>query len=211
MTILNIIKQLQEAGYDISFYKRKDGGYRITRINGQRFTGSSGNETARKIVGAELSEARKQALMKLKTPKGKGSYNKRRKSKVGEDVEKRIRRIQRMYRKAGKKEGKPTRRNYRYIEERYGKEEAERRLRQAERRILGLAYVENVEALLLRVRMDLNKKADSSMESAYSAIEAKKYNFKDAWIYSVYEVLYDWERNIISGEEAKLKILSIIQ
>ena len=42
MTIREIIKELKEEGYNVSFYERKDGGVRITRINGETFKGSRG-------------------------------------------------------------------------------------------------------------------------------------------------------------------------
>lgn len=211
MTIFNLIKELIKEGYDVSYYKRKDGGYRITRINRERYSGSAGNIQARKIAGIKLSEAQVRALSKLTTPKGKGSYNKRRKSPIDEETKKFIKKIQRVYRKTGKAEGKPTIRNYRYVLNTKGKEEADRLLRQSARRILGLAYVENVEALLMRLRADLSKKPDSNLEAIYSLIDSKKYQFPDKWIPEIYEILYDWERNLIEGQEASRKILIIIQ
>lgn len=208
MTILEIIKLLISQGHDISYYKRKDGGYRITRIDRERFTGSSGNIQARKLTGVQLSEARERSLKKLTTPKGKGSYNKRRKAPLDEETKKLIQRLQRLYRKAGKKEGRPTIRNYRWILKHKGKEEADRLLRQSERRILGLAYVENVEALILRISADLNKKPDVHVEFVMNRIEEMKYNIRDSILMIIYEALYDWERNIIKGNEFLRKVMS---
>jgi len=208
MTIKEVITTLQNKGYSVSYYKRKDGGYRITRINNQRFTGSRGNIEARNIVGVSLSEARERSLKKLVTPKGKGSYNKRRKAPLDEETKKFIQRVQRMYRKAGKKEGMPTIRNYRWILKNKGKEEADRLIRQSERRILGLAYVENVNALLLRLFWDLAKKRDANVEEIYNLIERFKYNMKDSVLVSIYEDLYDWERDLISGEEFLRRVKS---
>ena len=210
MTIREIIKELQAEGYNVSFYERKDGGIRITRINGETFRGSKGNQRAREIIGASLSEARVRALGKLKTPKGKGSYNKRRKSKLDEETKKEIQRIQRIYRKTGKKEGKPTIRNYRYILKTKGKKEADRLLKQAERRIFGYAYPENVDALLSRIALDLAKKKSASMSRAYRRIYELREAFFDKWIPAIYEILYDWERGLLEGDEAGEKILAII-
>ena len=202
MTIIDIIQLLTQEGYDVSYYKRKDGGYRITRINRERYSGSSGNIRAREIAGVKLSEGQARALSKLYTPKGKGSYNKRRKAPLDEETRKKIQKLQRLYRKAGKKEGKPTQSNYRYVMKTKGKAEADRLLRQSERRILGLAYVENVEAMLQRLAADLSKKRDDSMIEAYYLIEANKYNFKDAWIPEVYYPIYEWEQGRMTGQEA---------
>lgn len=210
MRIKDIIKELQELGMSVSFYKRKDGGIRITRINGERFSGSTGNQRARNIVNAPLSEAQTRALSKLTTPKGKGNYNKRRRAQLDEETKNRIRNLQRKYRKAGKKEGKPTQRNYRYILKTKGKKEADRLLAQAERRILGLAYTENVDALLARLASDLHKKKDKTMKEAYNKIKEYRDNFKEKWIPWIYEILYDWERGLLTGEEAGYKIIAII-
>lgn len=210
MTIKNIIKELEELGYNVSFYKRKDGGIRITRINGTGFSGSSGNKRAREIVGTTLTEGQVRALSKLTTPKGKGNYNKRRKAPLDEETKKRIQKVQRQYRKAGKKEGKPTIRNYRYVLKTKGKAEADRLLRQSERRILGLAYTENVDTLVLRIESDLKKKPSKYMETALRLIRNNREIFKDKWIYPIYEIIYDWERSLIDGDEAGQRIVAII-
>lgn len=202
MTIIEIIKMLIESGNEVSYYKRKDGGYRITRINREHFSGSSGNIRARQLTGFKLSESRLRALSKLITPKGKGSYNKRRKPHLDEETKNYIKSIQYLYRKAGKSEGKPTIRNYRYIMKTKGKAEADRLLKQSVRRILGLAYEENVNALLNRIFWDLAKKQDAYVEQAYNLIELDKPRMKDAVLMAIYEHIYNWERNIIKGEEA---------
>lgn len=210
MRIKDIIKELKDLGMSVSFYERKDGGIRITRINGQTYRGSEGNRKARTIVGASLSEAQTRALSKLKTPKGKGSYNKRRKPKLDEETKKKIASLQRKYRKSGKTEGKPTQRNYRYVMKVYGKKEADRLLKQAERRILGYAYTENVDALLARIRADLGKKKSQVMKQAYNAILEKRETFRDKWIPEIYEIIYLWEQGQIDGDEAGMKIIAII-
>lgn len=214
MTIKDIIKQLEDMGMNVSFYKRKDGGIRITRINGETFRGSSGNKKAREVVGASLSEGQIRALSKLTTPKGKGSYNKRRKEKLDDETRDYIKRVQRLYRKAGKKEGKPTIRNYRYVLKTKGKAEADRLLNQSARRILGYAYTENVDALLSRLKMDIRKlkgKTDTSrLQQAYDEIAQKRNEFPDKKIYPIYEVLYDLEMGILDGIDAGVKILLII-
>ena len=211
MSVLDLIEELVKQGHEVHFYKRKDGGYRITSIDRKRFTGSSGNVEARKILGVKLSERRERSLKKLTTPKGKGSYNRRRKEPLDEETKKAIRRLQRMYLKSGKKEGMPTIRNYRYILKTKGKEEADRLLHQSERRILGLAYIENVNALLQRLLLDLNKKDDPDMSSTWDLIYSKRFEFKEVWIPEIYEILYKWEQGQIEGNEAARLIRAIIQ
>ena len=216
MRIKDVIKELESIGYNVSFYKRKDGGIRITRINGETFRGSSGNQKARTIVGTTLSEAQVRALGKLKTPKGKGSYNKRRKAPLDEETKKRIQKLQRQYRKSGKAEGKPTIRNYRYVLKTKGKKEADRLLRQSERRILGLAYTENVDYLLIRIKQILDKFPSNSLKSAYNRIKDLRENFLEKWIQEIYalgtqsEIGLDISAGYMTSEELGDKILAII-
>ena len=215
MTIRNIIKELKSRGYNVSFYERKDRGVRITRINGETFSGSSGNKRARIIVGATLTEAQALSLSKLITPKGKGNYNKRRKAPIDEETKEKIRKLQYQYRKAGKTEGKPTIRNYRYVLKAKGKKEADRLLKQAEKRILGYAYNENVETLLLRMKKDetyfeLKNIPHLFFSEAVRKVERLKNAFLDKWIYPIYEVLYDVEMATIDPNTAGDRILMII-
>ena len=210
MTIKQVITDLQKSGYNVSFYKRKDGGIRITRINGETFRGSSGNKKARSIIGVDLSELQSRALSKLKTPKGKGSYNKRRKAVLDEYTRERIKKLQKEYRKAEKKEGKPTIRNYRYVMKHYGKEEADRLLGQAQRRIEGLAYIELVDTLIVRIEADLKKKKSPSMSQALQKIKDNKESFKFVWVWPIFDILYDWELGL-KGEEAGEEIQAIIK
>lgn len=205
MTIKEIIQDLKESGIDVSFYKRKDGGIRITRIGGETFRGSKGNIKAREMTGQRLSESQSRALSNLKTPKGRGSYNKRRKPKIDEKTRKTITRLQRQYRKAGKAEGKPTLRNYRYVLKHEGKREADRLLKQAERRILGLAYTENVDALLSRIRLNKNKvKNKNGVQQIIDRIHAMREVIKESTLKKIVDIdgpLYHWEQGVISTEE----------
>ena len=216
MTTKQIIKVLQDKGYSISFYKRKDRGVRITRINVETFKGSTGNKKAREIVGVKLTEGQQRALSRLITPKGKGSYNKRRRAPIDEETKKRIQKLQRQYRKSGKAEGKPTIRNYRYVLKTKGKKEADRLLRQSERRILGLAYTENVDYLLIRIKQILDKFPSNSLKSAYNRIKDLRENFLEKWIQEIYalgtqsEIGLDISAGYMTSEELGDKILAII-
>ena len=218
MTIKDIISELIKAGHEVSFYKRKDGSYRITQIDNKHYRGSEGNTQARQIIGvrANLSEARTRALSKIKTPKGKGSYNKRRKKSLLEETKKEIKHIQRLYRKAGTKEGMPTIRNYRYILEHKGVKEADRLLHQAYRRILGLAYVENVEWILIKLKQIQERYPSNSLKKAIKTIEKKKYEITERQLSDIYDLGttsnlgLDVELGILTSEELGQKILAII-
>ena len=77
MKTLELIEELQKRGYSVTYTKRKDGGYRITRINGVAFSGSTGNTEARRILGVELSARRSRQLQRIRTPKGKWGHQKK--------------------------------------------------------------------------------------------------------------------------------------
>lgn len=216
MRIKQVIETLREKGFNVSFYKRKDGGIRITRINGQTFRGSQGNTEARKIVGTDLSELQKRALSKLTTPKGKGTYNLRRKEKIDKETIKEIQRLQRRYRASGKKEGKPTIRNYRYVMKEKGREEANRLLKQSDRRILGLAYVENVQALIDRLSLDMSKikKKDRKLVAdIIKRLENMKETLREEILSLIVDIdgpLYQWEQRRISTSEFKRQIDNLL-
>lgn len=163
MTIRDILNILQSQNKQVSFYVRKDGGIRITRIGTQTFRGSKGNAFARKMVGATLSEARARQLSKLKTPKGKGSYDKRRREKLDTDTLKRIKRLQSWFRRK-KLSGRPTIKNYRYNLKNFGKEEADRLLTQVELYSKGIIYEENVNYLINRVSQIKSKVSEKYQE-----------------------------------------------
>ena len=207
MTIRDIIQIMKDANMDVSFYVRKDGGIRITKINGKSFSGSKGNVEARKIVGATLSEARIRQLAKLKTPKGKGSYNKRRRQKLDEETKKEIRRLQRLYRKNKTKSGAPTQRNYRYVMEHYGKKEADRLLKQSDYYARGVAYDENVDALIARLESDMSKLSDKSaskIRAIIDKLESMKGILREEVLGEILDTsgaLYRWEKGEINVDE----------
>lgn len=219
MTIRDVINDLKKRGYNVSFYVRKDGGVRITRINGKTYTGSAGNIEARRIVGTTLSERRARQLSKLKTPKGKGSYNKRRKSKLDEEVVKRIQRLQRLARKKDKGRerpmGIPSIRNYRWVLEHYGKAEADRLLRQSELYTRGIAYDENINALIGRLQSNLDKldKGKGEVQKVIDRLESMKGVLKESTLSKILDTagcLYQWEMGTISTEEFVRQINAIL-
>lgn len=149
MKLISIVKELQKQGVDIKYRVRKDGGILITQVSGMRFSGAEGNRFVRTMTGQELTEAQVKQRQLIKPPK-KVSPARRKKPPIAEDVKRDIRKLQAMYRK-DKKKGKPTIRNYRYVAEKYGEEEAKRLLKQSEYYIRGIAYTENIEALIQRL------------------------------------------------------------
>lgn len=210
MTTRQLVDMLVNQGHSVKFITRKDGGIRITSINGERFKGSSGNVRARALTGETLSTRRATQLETIRSQKGQWGHR-----KVAETLDKetikRIQKLQRIFRKQGiKRTGIVTRRNYRYVLKHYGKEEAERRFLQAERYALGYAYEENVQTILDRITMDLDKNNDEYIIRVYNMIQERLHTFKEEWISVIYDYLYEWERGTISGQVVFNKIASLL-
>lgn len=199
MTVRELINELIKQGHKVEFRERSERegkGVRITSIDGVHYIGSEGNKEARAILGVKLSEAYQSHLTKIKTPKGK--FGTKKKAPIDEEIKKKIRSLQRKFKKRGLKEGMPTLRNYRYVLEHYGKEEADRLLEGAGRYVKGIAYIKNIQALIERMNNDLTTSNDSSIARARDIIQnyynIGAPNFKDSELMDLYELLYAWEQ-----------------
>lgn len=209
MKLIDIIKELERLGHKVSYTHRKDGGYVIRKIDGMTYSGKTGNQIARNIVGAKLSIARSVQLKRIRTPKGKRNVKK---TSLPEELEKRLKYIQRQWRKKHPTiEGTISKRGLRYQFEMYGKEKALLSLDKAYRYSQGYAYTENVQHLIERINLDLNKDNNSEMSNARDLIEQKMMIFKEEWLQPIYNSLYDWEKQIIQGEECARIIIAIIK
>lgn len=95
MTLEKVIELAREQGYQVEYVKRKDGGLRVTKLNGQKFqqNSSAGNKAVRAATGAKLSVKQGKAL-KINRSK---TLNKL----VGSKTKKRIERLNKARKTAG--------------------------------------------------------------------------------------------------------------
>ena len=212
MTIKQVITQLKSQGYTVEAYKRKDGGYLIKSINGQKFKGAAGNEMARLLVGESLSQRREKQLKSI-TPKAKTKASKTRratkpkKPPLPADLQKEIRRTQRKLRESPTKiGGTVTTANIRYIFETQGKEQAMASLQKAQAYAAGIAYAENVQVLINRIAAVLaftqDGQARTNLQNAIDLLNSKIGTLKDEAIWPIYEELYEYEKTYkYVGEE----------
>lgn len=219
MTTRQIIKDLESQGHKIKYYQRKDGGVRITKIDSQSFSGSMGNKVARAMTGQYLSERRSAQLSKgyMRTEKGHWGHVKNRKPPLPDEAKKLIRKAQRVFRKEGVTAGTSSTYRFRQNVEKFGYEEAIRRLNQNIRYAQGLAYEENVEHLanLLKTEYQAKLKFDNQgqidrFNALINRIEAKAGKFKDSWIKAIREKLYNLKNREISVENLISDIEEII-
>lgn len=214
MTMLEIINELKRLGYNVKSRKRSDGGYLITSINGVKYRGATGNNIARQIVNAPLSQKR---IEQRKFNVNKYIKSKKKpKNKLGIDLKRKLRRVQAEYRK-NKIQWKITAPKIRRILETEGVESAinyiERQLRYAR----GYAYTENV-MYLVKYMQDTAK----GLESINPSASARLYSladlildiidtFKETWISVIYSYLYEININPSMSDNNINKIESIIQ
>lgn len=209
MTLLDIIKELEKQGHTLVYHHRKDGGYVISKIDGMSFSGKTGNAQARAMVGATLSEARAYQLKRIRTPKGKRATKR---TPLPKELKKMLTKVQRAHRKKHPtSSGTISTRGVRWFLEHYGEEAAKQAIDKAWRYSQGYAYLENVQTLIERINLDLNKNPNSAMEQVKNEIENKMMVFKEEWIQHCYEALYEWEKGAIEGDECARRIRGIIK
>lgn len=192
MTMRQIVAKLQSQGHSVSFYVRKDGGILIKSIDGERFTtGASGNIRARQLLGVDISEARSKQLQYATRQRGRPRF------KLEDEIEKEYQRVKKIWRRKIKsKKGEPHPAGYfgksriEYAVKKFGKEEALRRIREAERYALGIAYSKNVEYLITMIRDAGIKLNSQELIQLANDVQENIYNIKDEWIKPAYDELY---------------------
>ena len=205
MNMRQVVQRLQAQGHSVSYYVRKDGGILIKSIDGERFpSGASGNARARQLVGSTLSEARPSQL-KFATRARKFKH-----PTLDDEIQKEWQRVKKKWNKAFKaKGGKPHPAGYfgwnrinRTIKEQ-GREEALRRIHEAERYATGLAYSKNIEYLATYIKMVADSTKSPEFQSLYDDLIENAYSIKEEWIKPAYDELYKLNKGVSPKEIAK--------
>ena len=203
--MLEVVKTLQSQGHEVEFYVRKDGGILIKRIDNERYpTGASGNARARQMAGASISEARVKQL-KYATRQRKGK-----KTSIDDEIEKEYQRVKKKWNRAFRpKKGKPHPAGYfgkgriRYALEHYGKEEALRRIREAERYASGIAYSKNVQILAQFIASAGQQYNSQELIQLSQDLVDNAYTIRDEWIQPAYDELYRLNQGVPPKEVAR--------
>ena len=204
MTMMEVVQQLQAQGHEIDFYVRKDGGILIRRIDGEKFQGAKGNARARQLAGATISEARISQL------KYATRQQRKKKPTLEDEIQKEFYRVKKIWKKRiHAKKGQPHPAGYfgwdriRYAMEHYGKEEALRRIQEAERYATGMAYSKNVEHLADFIYEAGEKLNSEELKKLAEDIKNNAYSIRDEWIYPAYAELYHLNAGVDPKEVAK--------
>lgn len=203
--MMEVVTKLQSQGHQIDFYVRKDGGILVRSIDGQRFpSGASGNAVARQMAGSTLSEARASQL-KFAT-----RSRKIKKPSLDDEVRKEFLRVKKKWNKTFKaKGGKPHPAGYfgwnriKYALDKYGKEEALRRIHEAEKYTSGIAYEKNVRTLAVFVRNAGSQYQSQELLKLADDIEENAYTIREEWIAPAYDELYKLNQGIEPKQIAK--------
>lgn len=212
MTTRQLVNQLREKGYNVTYYVRRDGGILITSIDGQRFKGATGNVYARNILGVNLSQRRSQQLTKITRERVR--HPRKILVETPDDLERFRKRVMRKWRKAGLT-GSVSKKNLRRIIEDRGFEGARTYLEEMERHTQGKAYFGAIEGLLARIQNDIDVLSDSTeidyLQRAYDLIEQNKEDFRQEWFIPLYDSLYNFEKALITASAFYHQVEQLIQ
>lgn len=189
-TMKQIVHELISKGHTISYYVRKDGGILIREIDGVRYTGAKGNIVARSLSHETLSVKRAKQL-------SSATKTKKLLREADTSVKEEWRRVKALWEqrfhqgtKARKKVGNLGWRGIHYAMKNYGREEALRRLSEAERYISGVAYSKNVELLIAFIIDYATKTGSDSLMKLATDIRNNAFAIREEWINPAYEALY---------------------
>ena len=210
MTTRQLVQQLQSQGYQVKYHIRKDGGVLISSINGAKFKGAKGNIYARQLLGVEISQRRSQQLSKITRER----IVKPRKIPVEtpNDLERFRKRVMRKWRKAGLT-GSISKRNLRKIIEERGFEGAKTYLTEMERHTQGKAYYGAIEGLIARIENDMELVDEDDydyLDRALDLINSNKEEFKQEWLFQIFDQLYNYEKGQITASAFYLFVKDIL-
>lgn len=211
MNVAQMIKELQKMGFKVDARRRTDGGYIITKINDMSFSGASGNQYARQILGVELSQARIEQVNYNVQKFIKGS--KKPKDKLEEELNRKLKSVQGQWRRR-KVGAKLTKKKLRWHIEKEGREAAKRYLERMERYGKGLAYEENVSWVANYIR-DLSKSIeDKEIAEGYRTmadrLESKKATIKEEQLKRIMEALYDVREHGYDNNAAAQGLIKLV-
>ncbi len=220
MTATQMASELHKRGIKAELIFRKEGGARITNINGKSFKGSEGNAEARRILGQSLSQTQQKHLQSIRT--NKGTFGHRKKKALEDDLIKMQEKVNRAFKK-GVKEGRfkqkgkdaprVTRSKIRYRLAKYGKQATEEYLQRALKYAKGFTYTENLIALKQRLEADAGKKTSASLKRVIQALDAcinQGKSIKEKDFQDLLSLVYTWEQGVISNKDFEKDALIIL-
>ena len=209
MNVAQMIKELQKMGFKVDARRRTDGGWIITKINDMSFTGASGNQYARQVLGVELSQAR---IEQTHFNVSKYIQGQKKKETLDEEMKRELRKVQRVWRK-NKVHGRITAKKVKEHLRDSGRREAMAYLKRQSRYGQGYAYPENVRYLAEYIRGIAKGMEDTDKELAQASnkvaefVESKEAVFREEWISDVYSYWYEVRESGFNGNVCSQAIM----
>lgn len=204
--LIEAIKLAQEQGHIIEFYKRKDGGYRITSVDGKKYKGSEGNQAVRKITGkGALSGKQKIALSKGRAKISKGKLSKKESKKFAK--------INKVRKKVGLSPIKKIKAR-KVKKSKSGKKKLDDmmdRMTNAIKKKLGFANEGNITSLIAQLTLESTTPNEIGAIYDFSAVidylkANSKYIMDTSVLYCI-ATLYDYQHGYIDGRTAETLML----
>lgn len=221
MTALEMASALRKQGVNVELIFRKEGGARITFINGQHYKGSEGNTKARELLGVDLSEKQKKHLRSIRTAKGQFGGKNKYKAKtlaVNEAFKQAVKEGRFKY-KEDKRTGKPrkppkvTFKKIQYRLKKEGEQGVEDYLERVLKYAKGFVYDEAIETLIKRLEADIQKRNSNYARSVVNALKAmmeQKKQLKESDFEDLQSLVYSWEQGVVGSKDFRLDALAII-
>lgn len=209
MRTSKVVELLRAQGRQVSVYKRPDGGLRITKIDGIKFTLSEGNNFARQLVGEDLGRTMYEQRRRASIPALEGKRRQKAKrpsltirKKDTSEIKRQKQQVKRALRKARKsmKTKKISAEQVVKKIKREGYSKTAKGLLNTARHEAGLAYAGQVVALrdFVAVVYEMAN-LDSSKET--SLLDSNREWFADAYISFAYNALYEIQKGIKEGRD----------
>lgn len=213
MKTAKVVELLRQQGHKVSTYKRPDGGIRITKIDGIKFSLSDGNAFGRELVNAPQSvqeytqrrKASQYALEGKKRQKAKmPSLTIRKSDSAKRKKEKRA--VKRALQKARKvmRESAPTTEQISKKIKREGYTRTATKLLNTARHTAGLSYPEQVDSLRDYLMM-VFEQAGMDYSNEVALLNANREHFADKFIKLAYEDLYELQKAVRDGRPQLLE------
>ena len=193
ISVAKMIKELEAMGFKVNARRRTDGGMIITKINDMSFSGASGNQYARQVLGVELSQAKIEQVhfnVQKYISVGKGH---KAKGKVDENLIRQLKSVQQKWRR-NQVQGRITKKKLRWHLKQGGRKEAEAYLKKMSRYGSGYAYEENVRYLatyISNVALGCPSKWKDKVLKVSEHILTHIDTFKESWIHDIYSYWYE--------------------
>lgn len=197
MTALEMAKELQARGYNVTVVNRTEGkAIRISSINGKRFIGSKGNIEARKLLGVCLTASQERHIEKIASAQKKGVFGRARKEPLPADFIRLQNKANKAFREIGQT-ARVTRAKIRYRLKEYGEDETRAYLERVVKYAKGFAHTESLEAYYQRLEQNYSKTDSFDVKAVMDRVRViidTGLSLREPLFEELLDLTYTWEQ-----------------